>query len=388
MAKQLKYMRVETAVRDMIDNASPGDLLPTEKELAAQLDCHVLTVRKGLQPFVDRGELIRRVGSGTFVADRASSDRRRRGGHDDYSFFSLMIPNILNPYSDRLVQSLADTALTQNVRLRSAWVNRFGEEALTTARDMAGSGCQAFILPWFPTSMTEEVRNFVKASPVPVVLPTLVPGLEEFCFESADVFGEGQEHEVNVVGTYLLNLGCEKIHFIGPEDFKAPLMQNKITAYASFASRHNLEARFGFFTHDQSSLMEVTRDQERHAGKLGLISYDDSHAARFMSAMHILGLEAPRDYRIIGHNDSNTAATTVPPLTSIRGNYAYLAESMLKTAEAVAKGERFQSSSQGNPQLVVRASCGGRDKVMDMDLPGCDVILEDMQKSALESQKI
>ena len=40
-----------------------------------------------------------------------------------------------------------------------------------------------------------------------------------------------------------------------------------------------------------------------YRGDLAVISYDDEHALRFITAMHKIGLSAPEDFQIIGHNN-------------------------------------------------------------------------------------
>lgn len=371
----LKYMQVEAAVRDLVDRMEPGNRLPTERDLAKMLDCHVLTVRKGIQPLVDEGRLTRRVGSGTFVSPE-KNHKVRKNSRKETDYIGLLIPNLKNLYCDRLVQALANTVLSNDGHLRSAWFNDFGDEALNTVGEMVQSGCKALILPWHPPSMIDQVRNFVASCPVPVVLPELVPGLEHLCFESQEIFGTSSVLEVEVICTYFMRLGCERIHFIGPEDTSAPLLQKKITAYASFASKHDIEPKFGLFNQSQTSLMNLAKQEAQFKGNLAILSYDDAHAARFMTAMHIQGFRAPADYRIIGHNDTSIALNTVPPLTTIRENFTYISSAMIRSAEALSKGENHQSTEVTKPQLVIRDSCGGREKVMEMNLPKCEVILK------------
>ncbi|WFB36986.1 substrate-binding domain-containing protein [Kiritimatiellota bacterium B12222] len=374
-SKTLKYMQVETAVRDLVARMEPGNRLPTERDLAKMLDCHVLTVRKGIQPLVDEGVLNRRVGSGTFVntQEESSSPKTSR---KEIEYMGLLIPNVKNLYCDRLVQTLASHALKNGGHLRSAWVNDFGKEALATVDEMVQSGCKALILPWYAASMNDQIRDFVTQCPIPVVLPKLLPGFEHLCFESQKVFGSASVLEVEVICTYFMRLGCKRIHFIGPEDTSSPLLQEKVTAYAAFASKNNIESKFGLFNQSQSSLMNLAKQEKQYKGDLAILSYDDAHAARFMTAMHIQGLEAPTDYRIIGHNDTSIALNTMPPLTTIRENFNYIGEAMIRSAEALIQGNCAQSTEVTNPVLVIRDSCGGRDKANTMKLPKCELIID------------
>lgn len=66
------YERLKIAIEQAIADGtvSPGDLLPSERELALLTDMSRVTVRKAIQRLVETGALIQRQGSGTFVAPR------------------------------------------------------------------------------------------------------------------------------------------------------------------------------------------------------------------------------------------------------------------------------------------------------------------------------
>lgn len=57
---------IEAAIRNDILN--PGDALPSERDLAIMADVSRVTVRKAVQKLVEKGLLVQRHGSGTFVA--------------------------------------------------------------------------------------------------------------------------------------------------------------------------------------------------------------------------------------------------------------------------------------------------------------------------------
>jgi GntR family transcriptional regulator len=85
------YQQLERALRDAIDRRvfGPDDALPAERDLAAELAVSRITVRKAIDRLVNEGLLVRRQGSGTFVAARVeknfskltsfSEDMRARG---------------------------------------------------------------------------------------------------------------------------------------------------------------------------------------------------------------------------------------------------------------------------------------------------------------------
>lgn len=79
------YAQVEEIIRQrLIDNYwKPGDALPSEIQLAAELDVSQGTVRKALNDMVAENLLVRRQGRGTFVSEH--TERRAL-----FLFFSLV----------------------------------------------------------------------------------------------------------------------------------------------------------------------------------------------------------------------------------------------------------------------------------------------------------
>ncbi len=64
-----KYYAVKQHLLDLIVTLRPGAPVPTERELASDLDTSRTTVRQALSELVVEGKLVRRQGSGTYVAD-------------------------------------------------------------------------------------------------------------------------------------------------------------------------------------------------------------------------------------------------------------------------------------------------------------------------------
>ena len=64
-----KYWVVKQHLLEFIDRLVPGSAVPTERELAAALSTSRTTVRQALSELVGDGRLVRRQGSGTFVAE-------------------------------------------------------------------------------------------------------------------------------------------------------------------------------------------------------------------------------------------------------------------------------------------------------------------------------
>lgn len=67
--REPKYYVVKRHLLELIEQLSPGTAVPTERYLTAQLATSRTTVRRALAELVGEGRLVRRQGSGTFVAE-------------------------------------------------------------------------------------------------------------------------------------------------------------------------------------------------------------------------------------------------------------------------------------------------------------------------------
>jgi GntR family transcriptional regulator len=85
------YQQLQRAIREAIEKRvlAPDDALPAERQIASELSVSRITVRKAIEGLVEEGLLVRRQGSGNFVAARIeknfakltsfSEDMRARG---------------------------------------------------------------------------------------------------------------------------------------------------------------------------------------------------------------------------------------------------------------------------------------------------------------------
>jgi GntR family transcriptional regulator len=67
--REPKYYVVKRHLLELIDSLPPGSAVPTERVLTAELETSRTTVRQALGELVGEGRLVRRQGSGTYVAE-------------------------------------------------------------------------------------------------------------------------------------------------------------------------------------------------------------------------------------------------------------------------------------------------------------------------------
>lgn len=344
--------------------------------MAASYGCNFLTVRRALKELVDDGTVVRRIGSGTFVAKHAVEPRTVRPSTERVG---VLVCQGGNAYAYRVLQAIAHSGLEQKVELRSSWVRDFCDDGLSQAKLLEQEGCVAITLPWFPHERVDEVRTFVRNCPLPVSLPMVIPGLERNSFEQQEVFGGSLQIASEAVCGYFHALGHRRIALLGPDSAGDVVLQKVLSAYACYTSRENLPNFCGLVRPGALAMDQLAERWKAFRGDLAVISYDDEHALRFMTAMHKLGLSAPDDFQIVGYNDTEASAYSDPPLSTIRQNFDYIGAWLIKSALGLARGVLDQSTRLPRPQMLVRSTCGGAgriDAAFRHQLPNLDIVTE------------
>ena len=319
--KQLKHKRIELELRQLATTLPPGAKLPAERDLAIEYDCNFLTVRKALKQLTDDGLIVRRVGSGTFVATQervavvhGQTRRANRVG--------VLVFQQGNAYAFSVLQAISHVALTESVDLRSCWINDFAEAGLRQAAMLADEGCCTLVLPWCPVEMTDALQSFIRRCPLPVSVPMLIPGLERFCFEEAHLYGASLLSSTEALCHYFVRLGHRRIAFLGPNSPGDEILQRQLGAYTCYMSRENLPTICGLVESNPRSMDQLAERWKAFRGELAIISHDDEHALRFLTSMHKLGLSAPDDFAIIGYNNVDASHYSDPPLSTVRRTLA------------------------------------------------------------------
>lgn len=370
-----KHQQVEAKIRQLAKTLPIGARLPAERSLAASFDCNFLTVRRALKALVDDGSVVRRIGSGTFVARHAAT----QGETSSTPRLGVLVYRNSDAYAYRVLQAVAHSGLDKGVDLRSSWVSDFGHEALTQAKRLANEGCVALVLPWFPHDAVDAVRDFVQRSSLPACLPMPIPGLERHCFMEASRFGNATQRATDALCSYFQELGVSNIAFLGPDSATDSILQKALSAYACRLSRDGLSSICGLVQPGAQSMDQLAERWKAHVGDLAIISYDDEHALRFMTAMHKRGLSAPQDFRIVGFNNTEASAFSDPPLSTIAQNFNDISEWLINNALALARGEIAQSPGGRVPRLLVRGTCGGHtllDEALRARLPGLQLLID------------
>jgi len=382
LGRQLKYKQVETEVRKLAETLPVGAKMPPERELAIAYACSVLTVRRGVEVLVKEGIIDRRIGSGTFVI------RRSEKSTAPDRMLGVLVYQQSDAYAYRVLRGVAHAALQQSIEPRSVWLKSFDSEAKVQIDTLRREGCTAFTIPWFPPAMVDEVQAFLRAVGVPISLPQLVPGFENYCFEAPEIFGRNTGKVAELLCTYFTLLGNERVALLGPDIAHDPILNQELMAYTRAMSRAQQPVTCCLVPPNTEAMDTLAKRWSDYRGKLAIISYDDEHALRFMTAMHKIGLSAPRDFRIVGHNNIDASRYSDPPLSSMAQDFDYVAGRLIRSALALSDGRVEQATEIPASQLVVRESCGGAASLNDTirsQLPGLEFSVEGVVPVAQEN---
>lgn len=351
--RQLKFQRIEAEVRKLTETLPLHAKMPTERELAANFGCSVLTVRKGLQVLVDEGIITRRMGSGTFV------NRHPAPVPKTQRTLGVLVWQPGDAYAYRVLQSLAQAALAQDVHPRSVWISDFGDHAVRQIENLMREGCTAFTLSWFPPERADDVRAFIQTTGLRISIPELIPGLEDHCFESPAAYGRPTTRVIELLCRFFAaNAENEFIAYLGPDETRNAILQQQLVAYTSAMSQVKRAMLPNLVGPTAAAMDELANRWSAHRGKLAIICYDDAHALRFMTAMHKIGLRAPHDFRIVGYNDTDGSRFSDPPLATVAPNLEHIATWLIRSALALADGGRDQAPEVPDCALIVRETCG------------------------------
>lgn len=362
---QLKYHQVKNKIESVIDQLSPGDKIPSERDLAKQYGCNFLTVRKALSLLVDEGRIEKRTGAGTFVTDPTAATTRN--GH-----VGILLHTRSDAYALRVAGCITQLAHTRKLTLHTKMVQDYGNSAHLALQTLAAENCCAVIIPWFPWDQTQQMIDLVRKQAIPISIPAVFPGLESHCFARASTFGISATFYTNLSGKYFQKLGYQHIAFIGPVSVDNDILHRKIIGYTNFIGSAGLDNLCHLVGNDTQAMDKVATKLKAlsQQGDLAVISYDDQHAIRFLTAMHKLGLQAPEDFAILGYNNTDAALHSDPPLSCLYGDYIHPAQGMLDNAIGLARGKVVQAAQDQPLYFALRDSCSGKlrlgEKITDL----------------------
>lgn len=311
---------------------APGDRLPSEVQYAKEFGVSTLTMREALAFLVQEGRIVRKRGSGTYVADRASGRftailSRRDAAHQNASFFF-----------QRITRELCERARADGLphRLYNGYghvgdgvpVNAFGEnwddlEEAIEADEVGG-------VIALNADASGRWHEAARRKGLPVVGHGRVYD-HSVRISLAGLVQQGVEHLhgrgcrrlalIGWGGGPLTNPFCEMLDLLG-----LPVREDWIRVW-----RHPCEPGSGYH-----NLQEIWATPGRKPD--GLVVTDEVLFDSAVPAILSLGIEVPGDLRIVRHANKGMGSFAPFPTARLEIDPGELARGMLMLYSTLREG--------------------------------------------------
>lgn len=344
------YTQLEEILREKIVGGAiaPGDMIPTELELAAMYNVSRTTARQAILNLVQEGLVYRVSGQGTFV-------QRRRPN-------KLRVVALICPFRDWYMLDLIEgierilKAAGYELLVRNSEKN--AEVEARQIHDVLQMAVAGVILwpksPEFYLSPSAEIEALLASSVPTVVVNQFVAHANSV---HTDHFGGGY-----LVGTHLAALGYQRIGFVTTHTQVSGSVQERLRGMREALANRELDTGNALcFTGwpDEPRFAAWLNDVQPEA----LFCANDFLALEVMHALSSKGLQIPGDVAVVGYDDISLTSAVRPALTTVRQDFKDMG---LSAARLLV--QRLQNAAEKPQHMVlpvtlqVRSSCGSADK--------------------------
>ncbi len=358
-----KFKVILDALRESVISGEyrEGARLPSEAELVRRFGVARMTIVKAFKELEQLGLVVRRPGSGTFVAPTGQENK----------LFGLLIPElgqteIFEPICQGMTQYRSDS------KVSLLWGNSFikSDQNEVVAREL----CEEFIrqrvsgvffAPLELVPAKDEVNKMVVASldkaRIPVVLLdrciNSYPARAEY-----DLVGIDNRRTAYGATMHLVQLGAKRIAFLGKR-LSASTVDARIAGYREALFDSDLHRCENLVTRgdpaDETLLRSVLKKHRPDA----FLCANDHTAATLMKSLIGLGVQIPDEIRIVGIDDVKYASLLPIPLTTQRQPCQDIGKVAMATMfERLKNPDLPIREISLNCRLVIRKSCGSPEK--------------------------
>ena len=363
MANQ-KYTDILEKVQEDIRSGrySPGQRLPSETELVRRYGASRMTVFRAMHELQTMGLVVRRVGSGTFVAQSSKSKSH---------VFGLLIPEL---GQTEIFEAICKGMMESHEAVRHSllWGNSASKE--NEKEEVAEQLCQHYISQKvsgvffapveFSTGRFRANHKIVEAldkAGIPVVL--LDRCLETYPRRSRyDLVGIDNRRTAYQATEHLIAAGAKRIAFIARPN-SAPTVDARIVGYKEAIQAHSKTATRDTVNlgdaSDQNFVKAVLKKDRPDA----FLCANDYTAGKLMHTLMSIGERIPEDIRIVGIDDVKYASLLPVPLTTQHQPCRDIGRIALAVMlDRIANPDLPARDVLLGCQLVIRQSCGAKSK--------------------------
>jgi DNA-binding LacI/PurR family transcriptional regulator len=356
------YEQIVEDVRKKIESGhfSPGQKIPTQRELAEYYGVSLITVKNALAELESSGYISARAGKGTFVTERIT----KKVNLSNQRAIGVVLMDLKHPYFSMIVHGIEERAyeLGFNVLLGSS--SRSKEKEENQIDRFRAAGVDGLIIASLSMEYraTEYIQQLHREG-FPYIMVSYI--------HDPDYWYVGSDHELGgfLATEHLIRLGYRSIAYahMGSHHLLSEVRKN---GYYRALMEYNIpfDARLVL------QLPSTGSDRFQQGYEYGrafaaatdrpeaIFCYNDMVALGLIKALQEHGIRVPEDLAIVGYDDSLVARYSSVPLTTIHQPVdrlgALTVEVLQKRIARIDVGNR----SILKPTLIVRDSCGSRTK--------------------------
>jgi DNA-binding LacI/PurR family transcriptional regulator len=342
---------------------SPGDLLPSERQLCEEYRVSTITARRALLELVKEGLVRRRAGVGTIVSTHLRTARLSFVNVDYVGDAWREVSAVMG----ELIAGIGETVWQRDASFATACVDE--DASVEYLRELARSGATDGVLLRTANDVREEQLRELEEAGLPyVAIKRELARRPMNCVVSDDYQGAG------AVTRHLLELGHRRVAFVCAKP-QLTLTQERLAGYRDALLGANLPF--------DETLVRLEPSFTRAAGEravrwlLGMVDRpsaifiaSDTMALGGYQAARELGLEIPGQVALAGYDDIAPAALMTPPLTTVRTSYYEFGRRSAELLLDLIDG-RCEPPQRIviRPELVIRGSTGGPPSTLERPLP-------------------
>jgi GntR family transcriptional regulator, arabinose operon transcriptional repressor len=359
-----KYQQIVTDLQKAITSGEykEGQRLPSEADLTKRFSTSRLTVQRALKELQHQALIERRAGSGTYV---------RRNERSDRYVFGLLIPG------------LGETEIFEPICQGMARAGRAGGHALLWGDTThASSDCESdheqrtrelceyyldrrvtgiFFAPLELTQSMDCVNQWVVDTLTEARIPVVLLDRDIYRYPRRcgfDLVGIDNRRAGFLMTEHLLRHGCKRALFLG-RPLSAYTVDSRIAGFQDALQAFQVANVHGQVHIGDPDDVDPLRSIFQHFRPDGIVCANDLTAARLMRTLDRIGLQVPRDLRIVAIDDVKYAGLLGVPLTTLHQPCREIGETAVRTMlERIAHPGLPPRDVLLECKLMVRRSCG------------------------------
>lgn len=361
-SRRAKHQELTATLRELVTSLPPGERLPSQTELMRRFQVSDRTVLRSLEDLRRDGWIVRRRGSGTYVADpaeRAPDPRAAMPAAERRTVAALALTPSPSPFYHLCLEMLTRVVEATGLSLvcHHARHELDGADALPL-EVLQPRGFVVFNFALHDTALQLQERGHrvvVLGAPPADVYPA-VP-----C-----VYGD-HEQGGYLATRHLLALGHRRLAYVR---IYPPSRYSLLRSFRWRGHERALDEARQSSTPAECVLLDgdtvgqwrsdpslAAAYFQRPEAPTGLVVWNDSEAVPLLSILKHAGLRVPEDVSVIGYDALPEGAECLPPLTTVDQHL----ETQLRAVVDLLSRDAPPPPTQSVvvvPDRVVRASCG------------------------------